>query len=125
MADDRYTLKLDRRSCDLFQSALEHALQIKGFHPVAQLRLTQGTGIMQFKNNGDIVAVHASEKEGGNLELVVESERVEVEPLVVEAVEESVLKLLSVLTGPLSDEKRTSVLEWLRQHMGPPGRQAE
>ena len=119
----RYEVVVDDDTYELFRSALSLSLTQAGFKTGVRIVGMESPSVTGFRKGEDVITMEAAEAEGGDFRIVVESETLDVQHLVLEVIENAALHMISVLARSLDEPSREALAEDLRELLQsiPPG----
>lgn len=119
----RYEAVVDGDTYELFREAMSHTLKSAGYKETMRLIGMETPSVLKFKKADDEVTLEASVRSGDAFDIVVESETLDVDRLVLDVVEETVLRMVSVLARYMDESGRESLVSDLRELLRriPPG----
>ena len=122
---NRYEAFVDEDTHDLFQEAMLLTLKNKGFKEGLHVTGMESPSLIEFRREEDVVTLQTDLIGDAETRVVVESETLNVDRLVREAVEETTLRLVAILARGLDETGRHDLVrglrEWLRNI--PPGKE--
>lgn len=121
----KYEAVVDDDTYELFREAMSHTLRFDGYKETLRLIGMESPSVLKFRKGDDEVTFEASVRSGNVFYLTVESETLDVDRLVLDVVEETVLRMVSVLARSMDESDRESLVGDLREllHSIPPGRE--
>ena len=120
---NRYEVLVDDDTYELFREAMAHTLKSQGFKEGLRVVGMDSPSIAEFRKGETAVTLQAVVLSGGDFRVVVESETLDVDRLVLDIVENTVLHLVSLLARSLDESARDSLMRDLRELLRsiPPG----
>ena len=120
---NKYEVLVDDDTYELFREAMSHTLKGRGFKEGLQVTGMDSPSVAEFHKDEDAVTLQATVVGGGDFRVVVESETLDVDRLVLDIVENTVLHLVSLLARTLDEPARDSLVRDLRELLRsiPPG----
>jgi hypothetical protein len=119
----RYEAVVDDDTYQLFREAMSHTLRFDGYKETLRLIGMETPSVVKFRKADDEVTLEASARSADEFHIVVESETLDVDRLVLDVVEETVLRMVSVLARSMNESERENLVGDLREllHSIPPG----
>ncbi|MGI5836763.1 MAG: hypothetical protein ACOX87_09805 [Chloroflexota bacterium] len=111
---DRFECSLDTYLADIFAEKLSNVLEAAGYEEV--LRIPE-PNVTEFRRNNEVISLQLGHSRAQKQMIVVESEIVDVAPLVAAAARDTIVEISDQLLGSLPWLDSTSVRMEIKKHL--------